>query len=272
MNIQPSISKREFQLLTSLADRGKTLFTVQEAREALGTEGSYLNLLLQRLTHKRILERIERGLYLYIPIEAGSRRVYSIDAFEVGCALAMPAAVAYWSALNHHGLTEQIPDVVFLATTASRFDPAPEVLDMRYRFIRVVPRKFFGLEPLQAGAKHAQVTDLEKTVVDTLDHPEYAGGMIEAAKAVQTGWSDLSSGKLLEYADRMENSAIHKRLGYLLEQFDLTDADYLKSLRRRIRSGLSKLEPLNPTAGRCCTRWGLRLNMDVQDLERWKES
>lgn len=272
MNINSSISHREFQLLTALADRGKTLFTVQDAREISGVSSPYLNLLLQRLTYKRILERVERGVYLYIPIEAGSQRVFSEDAFEVGCTLARPSAVAYWSALSHHGLTEQISNVVFMATTAARFDAEPEALGVRYRFIRVIPRKFFGLQPVQRGKGQAQVTDLHKTLLDVLDHPEYAGGMVEVAKSVFTAWPDVSLEKLLEYGDRLGNSAVFKRLGFLLERFGLMSEEYPELLRRRIRRGLSKLEPLNPMAGHCCTRWGLRINMELEDLDKWRAS
>ena len=143
---------------------------------------------------------------------------------------------------------------------------------MRYRFVRVTPRKLFGLEPVYSGTRRARVTDLEKTLLDTMDHPEHAGGMVEAAKAVRSAWPNIRPDRLLAYGDRMGNSAVFKRLGYLLEQFELANEDYLEALRRQTRPGLSKLEPLNPSGGRCCTRWGLRLNVDLQDLERWRES
>ena len=272
MNIISSLSQQEFRLLSILADRGQTLFTMQDARAAGVVQEPYLSHLLQRLTHKRILERLSRGLYLLIPIEAGSQRTYSEDALVVGCALARPAAIAYWSALNYHGLTEQIPEVVFVATTAGKFNPTPEVQGVRYRFIRVLPRKFFGVVSMPAGQKQIQITDLEKTVVDALDHPIHTGGLIEGAKALYTAWSELDRDQLLEYADRLDNSAVCKRLGFLLERVGLGSVDYLEQVRRRLRPGLSKLEPLNPNTGPCCTRWNLRLNMDLEDLERWRAS
>jgi hypothetical protein len=39
-----------------------------------------------------------------------------------------PAAIAYWSALNHHGMTEQIPRTVFFATNHLVRYPLREVL------------------------------------------------------------------------------------------------------------------------------------------------
>lgn len=51
---------------------------------------------------------------------------------------------AYWSALHHWNLTEQVPRVTFVQTTARKFDRRKEVLGLRFRFVTVTPRKFFG--------------------------------------------------------------------------------------------------------------------------------
>lgn len=272
MNINSSLSPQEFRLLATLADRGQTLFTVEDARNTGAVKEPYLSHLLQRLTRKRLLERLAQGLYLFIPIEAGIQRLYSEDALVVGCALVRPAAIAYWSALSFHGLTEQLPGTVFVATTAAKFNTAPEVTGVRYRFIRVLPRKFFGVVRQPVGHRQIKITDLEKTVLDVLDHPVYSGGMVEAAKALHTAWPQVDPEKLLRYAQRLDNSAVYKRLGFLLARFVLSSPAYLERVRRKIRPGLSKLEPLNPAEGPCCTRWGLRLNLPLEDLENWRES
>lgn len=266
MNIIPSISRREFQVLTALSDRRKTLFTVEDARAAVDLHPGHLHHLLQGLVRKRILERLARGLYLLIPIEAGTKRLHTEDALVIASALTSPAAVAYWSALNYHQFTEQIPDVVFVATTRQVLRREREVLGVRFRFIRVAERKFFGVETVQVGDKQACVTDREKTILDALDHPEYCGGMTEAAKALMAGWKAVDPGKVLDYAIRMDNSAVFKRLGYLLELHGLAEGRYLDRLRKHLRPGYSKLEPLNPFRGPHCGRWWLRLNLDPQDL------
>lgn len=261
-----SISRREFQVLAALSDRHKTLFTVEDARAAVDLHPGHLHHLLQGLVRKRILERLARGLYLLIPIEAGTKRVHSEDALVIASALTSPAVVAYWSALNFHQLTEQIPDVVFVATTRQVLHREREVLGMRFRFIRVAKHKFFGVESVQVGDKQASVTDREKTILDALDHPEYCGGMVEVAKALVAGWKECDPGKVMDYAVQMKNSAVFKRLGYLLELHGLADSRYLDRLRKRLRPGYAKLEPLNPFRGPHCGRWWLRLNLELQDL------
>jgi len=43
----------------------------------------------------------------------------SAHEFEIAMALAHPAAISHWSALHHHGLTEQAPRKVFMVRAAS---------------------------------------------------------------------------------------------------------------------------------------------------------
>lgn len=263
--ITPSISRREFQLLATLSDQGKTLFTVQDARAVADFNPAHLHHLLQRLVRKRILERLARGLYLLIPIEAGTKRLHSEDALVIASALVSPAAVSYWSALNFHQFTEQIPDVVFVTTIRQVLYRQREVLGMRFRFIRVAAHKFFGLERVSVGDQQISITDREKTLLDALDHSEYCGGMAEPAKAIAEGWQAIDPDRVLDYALQMDNSAVFKRLGYLLEHHGLADEPYLDRLRQHLRPGYSKLDPLNALQGPYCHRWQLRLNTHLHN-------
>jgi predicted transcriptional regulator of viral defense system len=56
------MSAREAELLTTLAAAGQRVFTVEDARAALA-DGSDPLPILQRLTIKRWLRRVERGKY-----------------------------------------------------------------------------------------------------------------------------------------------------------------------------------------------------------------
>jgi predicted transcriptional regulator of viral defense system len=64
-------------------------------------------------------ERIEKGKYLTIPLGA-KKGGYTINEFVIGSQLVKPAVIAYWSALNYHWFTEQIPNTVFIQTTARK--------------------------------------------------------------------------------------------------------------------------------------------------------
>jgi predicted transcriptional regulator of viral defense system len=63
-----------------------------------------------------------------------------------------------------------------------------------------------------------EVSDPEKTIVDSMDLPQHSGGINEIAKALR---HSLDVEKMIQYADRMGNRTIHKRLGYIIDKFNL---------------------------------------------------
>ena len=49
--------------------------------------------------------------------------------------------VSHWSALNYWNLTEQVPRVTYVQTTARKENRRPRVLGMQFRIVRVKSRK-----------------------------------------------------------------------------------------------------------------------------------
>src|SRR5215469_12815864 len=73
------------------------VFSVEDTKN-FHFQGEITNELLENLTKKEFITRIERGKYC---------RANFRDENVIGTFLAKESAVAYWSALNLHGLTEQ---------------------------------------------------------------------------------------------------------------------------------------------------------------------
>ncbi len=237
----------------------KRIFTVDDAEEAFDVARGSLRVILSRLEDGGWIERLERGKYMVVPLSA-RKGEYTLNEFVIGSWLVEPYAVSYWSALSHHGLTEQIPGTVFLQTTSRKGRRELQVLGVRYRIVKVVERKFFGVEGEWIDGVSVNVTDKEKTIVDCLDHPEYCGGVVEAAKALRNGTFNVEA--LSEYAGRISNSGVARRLGYLCGflgiQVDLPEID--------IRNYLY-LDPTMPRGGERDSRWGLILNVGLGELE-----
>ena len=114
-----SLSDAEASFLTTMAAKGKDIFTTRDAYDILG-EGKATRDTLERLIDKGWLERIEKGKYLIVPLEAGPDRTWTEDAFVIARHLVRPSMVAYWSALNYWNLTEQVPRVTYVQTTARK--------------------------------------------------------------------------------------------------------------------------------------------------------
>ncbi len=152
----------------------KKVFTVEEAVKISGIDKNVLKVLLSRLEKKGWVERIEKGKYMVIPL--GARRgEYTLNEFVIGSLLVNPSAIAYWSALNYHGLTEQIPTTFFVQTTSRKKRQELEIFGVRYKIVKIKEEKLFGIERVWLDEFQVNVTDREKTIVDCLDKPKYCG-------------------------------------------------------------------------------------------------
>jgi len=268
-----TLGDAEARLLLNLASQDKQVFTSADAHEAVEAPRHNVNKLLSRLCDKRWLLRLRRGLYLILPFEAGVEGTYSIHPYRIALHLVTPHAIAYWTALQHYGYTEQIPGTIFVATTVERrpVTLTVEELGLTYRLVMLAPYKFFGLQRIWIEGQAITVTDPAKTAIDCLDHPEYCGGIAEGAKGLYETLvrGDSSPQLLTEYASRMRNRTIFKRLGYLAETLDVPVGAEIERWYSARSSGYSLLDPLAGDHGRYCGKWQLRLNRTVADLTDW---
>jgi predicted transcriptional regulator of viral defense system len=244
------------ELLSKLAR--KRVFTIGEAAKITGLDRNTLKVLLSRLEKRGWVERIEKGKYIIIPLGA-EKGEYTLHEFIIGSLLIKPSAIAYWSALNYHGFTEQIPSTVFVQTTARKKKQDLRVFGVRYKIVRIKPEKYFGVEKTWIEEFQVPITDREKTVVDCLDKPRYCGGIIEVAKAFM---EELNTEKLREYALRMNNSTIIRRLGYLCDYFGV-DIDLPKPKTRNY----VLLDPTMPREGHVDSKWRVIANVELEGLE-----
>lgn len=209
---------------------------------------------LRTLIKNGIIEIIEKGKYC---------RHNFRNEYVIGCYLASKeGAIAYWSALNLHGLTEQISNTVFVQMTKVKQDK--EVFHIPYQFIKVKKEKFIGIEKTGYGNHSYLITDKEKTIVDCFDLPQYAGefpGLIKAF--VSNEWREE---KLIEYAKSVNNQAAIKRMGFIAQSFELPLNEFIEFAQSKVTRTISLLDNTLPDEGRVITNWGLRLNLSLEDL------
>ena len=270
-NVRAGLTRNESLLLSSLSEKGKTIFKMEDIATELKCSYKYAKVLANNLTKKKWVIVLRRGVYLIVPLSAGVRSHYTEHEFVIASHLVSPYYIAYWSALNFHGFTEQTPFTVFVATT--RRTKNREVLNVKYNFVTLSKRKFFGFEPTAVSTYKINISDREKTLADALDHPEYCGGIPEAAKSLWNAKEKVSMKKIINYAERMGNTAIVKRLGHLVESLNINvDSEILSKMRRMISPGMSALDPTRTKKGTYNTRWNLLLNIPKETLEELRRS
>jgi predicted transcriptional regulator of viral defense system len=266
-----SLSHTEASFLATLAAEGKNIFTTQDAYEVLA-KGKPARDSLERLVHKGWLERIERGRYLIVPLEAGPERSWTEGAFVIAQHLVEPSAIGYWSALNHWNLTEQVPRVTHIQTTARKSNRKPNVLGMQFHIVRIKLERFFGQRRFYVGGSAVRITDREKTIIDCLDRPELSGGVAEVAKALHEGDGEFDWRRTTRYLRRFGSGAVVKRLGFLIEVVKLEHApnpDMLEEWQHLLTAGISKLDPSSRREPhRIATRWRVAVNLPEEALVR----
>ncbi len=248
----------KFKILNALMRKGP-IFTFEDAQKVSGLKRESLRVLLSRMEKEGWIERIERGKYLIIPLGAEKGK-HTVHEFVIASALIEPAVISYWSALNYHGLTEQIPGTVFIQSTGRKNRQELEVFGVRYKIIKVKEEKLFGIERVWIEGNLVLITDPEKTIVDCLENPKYCGGIIEVAKALE---EDINIERVLEYAKRTGNSAVIKRLGYLCEQLGIS----IKIPEEDLAKGYPLLDPSAKDGGHFNRRWKILNNLDEGMLE-----
>lgn len=239
-------------------------FSIADAHRVLGHKKSDpTRQFLERLQSKGWIKRIRRGRFAVIPLSSGKGRTPQLHEFIIAMEMVSPAAIAYWSALNHHGMTEQLPGTVFVATNHPVRRPPGEVLGVRYKIISLRPKRFFGIQKDWIGEMPFFVTDREKTIIDGLDLPQYVGGVGEIAKALLASWTQIDESRLRKYAAKIGNSAVAKRLGFLMEALGLGNVEAFRKVVT-LSSGFSLLDPSLPRRGKYNRRWGLLINTVIK--------
>jgi len=244
--------------LAALVKAGRVVLRLPEDRALLASHGI---IDLDPLLRQGFLERMDvRGLFR---IRQVPRRVRS-DQLAVASALVSHNSyyISWWTALSHHRLTEQLPRTIWVATTVYR--PTTSVQGTVFRFVRLADRKFFGFQPLAVPGGHVLMASKSKAVIDSLERPEYAGGLGEVGKAIASPRVTVPS--LIQAARRQEVQATTQRLGWFIENIRKEDASPLLALCDRDRRTI----PIDRRGGHWWavdTRWNVGVNFDAASLD-----
>lgn len=152
--------KRKLTAAQAVQSVGRPVFTTREIAGLRGGSLSSASQTLSRMERQRLLVRATRGLWC-IPTDPRFT-LFSLVPFLAG---RHRAYVSFFSALHLHGLTGQIPQVVYAATTAhTRMTRTPIAT---YSFHRIHPRFFAGFDWYRGGQQFL-IASPEKAVVDCL--------------------------------------------------------------------------------------------------------
>lgn len=241
-----SISRREAQVIDAIERRDLVVFGPREVERFLDVASRNAYRILDGMLEKGLVHRLNRGRYVL------TSTYEELDSYTIASHLEPASYVGFWSALHFHDLTDQVPRTIYLAVTAQR--RPLRIHGQEIRFVRVKPEAFFGYD--RYG--DAVVSDPEKTILDCLRLPDYAGGIRHVAEAITP---ELDVDRLVRYAFRLDSGAVAARLGYLLDRNGLLDG------RDRLQSLVTSYTKLDPAGERTnpVAEWKLYANVTLDD-------
>jgi predicted transcriptional regulator of viral defense system len=221
---------------------------------------------LARWTNKGWLSRVRRGLYVPVPLESRTTDVPLDDPWIIAARLFSPCYIGGWSAAEHWDLTEQIFRTVVVMTNRPLRKWRMNVKGTDFLLRSISQKLLFGLKSVWRGKAKVDVSDPTRTVLDMLSDPRLGGGIQPTfdvfTKYIGSEKKDLPL--LIDYADRLGNGAVFKRLGFLLEQSIPESEGILARCWDRLTAGNAKLDP-QIASKKLITRWRLWIP------ERWSK-
>ena len=266
-----TLGKAGSDLLTGITRQGKRIFTYADGVKVYGSSDRRLRELLSTLVKRGWLQRLEKGKYLILPFEAGREGEWTEHEFIIASYLVEPYYIGFRSALNYYGYTEQVSRTVYVVSTRRKLNPTLGISGVTYQFVYMNQRKFFGATQIDLNGYSVNISDREKTIVDCLDRLDYAGGITEAAKAISYGRKELDFVKMAEYAVKAGNSAVSKRLGYLLERLEIKADAAVDKVLNNIGNSYALLDTLASRKGRYLKRWKVIVNISDKEISQWNE-
>ena len=263
-----NISFQANALLNILIEEKRLCFGINSAYQILPNSSTdAVKRLLSDMTKRGLLMRVKEGLYYVIPYEQDPKTFmpdwHLLSQYLVGDA---EYYIGYFSALQIHSLTTQ-PNLKEQIVVNKQIKPSTLLIkEIPFQFIYHSNKHFFGGKKTWIDSfNRVQCSDLEKTIIDCLFKPEYAGGITEIAKAIYKIKDKIDFSKILQYAYCFDSQAVIKRLGFLLELLEIknTIIDELQKLRT---NSIILLEPSYPKEGKTVSRWAIQQNIDTKSI------
>lgn len=198
--------------------------------------------------------RLERGTY------AMADALGRVSPLAIGGYLASDAFVSLWSAASYYGLTTQDVEAVSVVVPSRRRPILASAVGASFVFHVTTPDRIFGWHQEPVDGVFARLADVERVLIDLL----YFEGTraVPPASQILSIWEEAKrTGRvnpyvLVDYAKRMRSWTLARRVGLLMDRFDLGPVDPLLAWRTVNRHPIPAFR--DPTAALISSdRWGI---------------
>lgn len=244
--------------LATVLRRAGDLVRTTDVVSALDVNRSAASKLLWRWARQGWLRRVGPGTYATATLDAVDRARVLDDPWVLVPALYSPCYVGGWTAAEHWDLTEQLFRPIVVMTTRPVHEKEQEHHGTRFLLRHIHARKLFGSRSVWRSRSRVMVSDIHRTIVDMLDDPAVGGGGQHVADCVAAYLvhNDRDDATLIDFAARLGNGAVFKRLGFIAEQH--AERNLVDACTDRLTGGYAMLDPALPCTV-AISHWRLRI-------------
>jgi predicted transcriptional regulator of viral defense system len=259
-------------LIATLYSRNRPVFHFQEALEILGGRAPASKVLSQ-LIHNGVATRLKSGVFRLVPFELGFEREYLGNPYIVARELIQGGHrgikeeyyLSHGSAFDLHQMVTQPQFIVYVSSP--RMMRSRVIQGAEFRFVRCKVNDLFGITEMWVDKNEKiLVSDLERTLLDGLKQPAYCSGLSEVAKGFSMKHQQIDPQKLIDYAVKLNVGAVNRRLGFLMELYNIGSRIHWDYLKTTLTPTYQLLDPDLPAEGHHIAKWRLRLNIPQEEL------
>jgi len=232
-----NISKLENKMYEKMQENKLVVFTIKDLILLMGINKTSAYNLIKSLKKKELIKK-ENGFFYLI----------NKEEFAVISNSYFPCYISFLSALNYYGLSDNTPKKILIVST--KYFKSSNLIQS----VKLAKTRFFGYN----SVGDMIIAEKEKAILDSLLLPKYSNGMKEVIKSFNICFSKMDKKKLISYALKMNNKAVLRRLGFLLEQNNFKE---ISKLKKRIGKGYELLDPSLPKKNNLNKNWLLDINV-----------
>lgn len=224
------LTAKASKIILTAEEENRQVLTVPDFVEFYQITDGYARKMIAGLVRAGWLIRIAKGQYQILPARTGLDPFPMGDKFVLASQAFPNGFIAYGSAAEHHGLSLQVFNTVFIAN--------PDRAGMRelgsasVHLVKIDRGNYSGYEALNRGPS-VKVATVERTIIDCIDRPDLAGGISDLVEILQRGKGRVEIDKVINLLPSYTSKSLIKKVGFLFEQFEysMTESQATELLR-----------------------------------------
>ena len=187
---------------------------------------------INRYIKKGYVIKVRNNIYSPVDLSTG---LMLANKYQIACALREDAYLSHYTALEYHGLSNQVFNEVYVSSER-RFNHF-EFQGIKYKY--VAPKINEGVVKAP-NTENIRLTDIERTIIDSIYQMNKITGYEELSNAIEAA-HHLSEEKLLVYLKAYNIQSLYQKSGYILEKYRDKfnfSTHFFKTCKSKVKQGV----------------------------------